>query len=121
VALGQRAPRFVAMLIGSGLSIAAVVMLMDGTGYSRYLTAASLFNFAWNATFPFQMGVLASLDRKGAVAILSLIVQLAGLAAGPLAASMLHPEQGYDTILLACIGCYVVSFLMFRASVRSNG
>ena len=84
----------------------------------RFFIAASLFNFAWNATFPYQMGVLAQLDRTGAVAILSLIVQLGGLAAGPLVASMLHPEKGYDAILFACIGCYVVSLLLFRASAR---
>jgi hypothetical protein len=106
------------MAIGSALSIASVLLLMDGSGMTRYFIAAALFNFAWNATFPYQMGALAVLDRTGAVAILSLLVQLGGLAAGPLLASMLHPDQGYGTILLACIGCYFLSLSLFRVSSR---
>jgi len=93
---------------------------MEGSGMARFFIAAALFNFAWNATFPYQMGVLASLDRTGAVAILALLVQLGGLAAGPLLASMLHPESGYGTILFACIGCYLVSLALFQVSSRLN-
>jgi predicted MFS family arabinose efflux permease len=118
VLLGKRAPRGIAMAIGSALSIASVLLLMDGTGLTRYFIAAALFNFAWNATFPYQMGLLALLDRTGAVAILSLLVQLGGLAAGPLLASMLHPDEGYAPILVACIGCYLVSLSLFRVSAR---
>ena len=60
------------------ISIVSVALLMDGSGMARFFIAASLFNFAWNATFPYQMGVLAQQDRTGAVAILSLLVQLGG-------------------------------------------
>ena len=120
VLLGARAPRVASMLIGTILSIASVSLLMEGSGLAQFFIAAALFNFAWNATFPYQMGVLASLDRTGAVAILSLLTQLGGLAGGPLLASMLHPERGYGTILWACIGCYVVSLGLFRASARTH-
>ena len=120
VALGSKAPRNLALVVGSLLSIAATALLIDGSGASRYLVATSLFNFAWNATFPYQMGVLASLDRTGAVAILALLAQVGGLALGPLLASMLDPEGGYTTILLACIGCYVASLFGFLLSVRTR-
>ena len=121
VTVGSRAPRGMALAGGSLLSILAVVLLMDGSGLSRFLAAAALFNFAWNATFPYQMGLLASLDRTGAVAIFSLLVQVGGLALGPLIASMLHPERGFDTLLLACIGAYVASLGLFALSVRMHG
>ena len=121
VVLGTRAPRWLSMVVGTALSVVGMLMLVDGTGYARFLIAGALFNFAWNYTFPYQMGVLASIDRTGAVAILSLIVQLAALAAGPLLASMLHPEKGYTLILLSCAGCYVISLLLFRVSSRCNG
>jgi predicted MFS family arabinose efflux permease len=119
VALGTRAPRKPSMLIGTVLSVIAMLMLIDGSGVTPFLAAAALFNFAWNYTFPYQMGVLATLDRTGAVAIASLVVQLGGGARGPGRAPGLHPERGYTTILVACIACYVVSLLMFRASERS--
>jgi hypothetical protein len=118
VVLGHRAPRMFSMLLGTALSIAAMILLIDGTGYSRFLIAAALFNFAWNYTFPYQMGVLSSLDRTGAVAISSLIVQLASLSLGPLIAAALSPGSGYTAILIACVGCYVVSLAMFRTSTR---
>jgi hypothetical protein len=105
-------------LVGSVLSIVAVTLLIEGTGLVRFMVASSLFNFAWNATFPYQMGVLASLDRTGAVAVLSLLTQLAALALGPLLASTLLSTSGYDGILLACIACYVVSLFGFTASTR---
>jgi hypothetical protein len=120
VFLGARAPRWASMLIGTAVSVIAMAMLISGSGFTRFLVAGALFNFAWNYTFPYQMGVLAQLDRTGAVAILSLLVQLGGLAAGPLLASLLHPEEGYGAILIACIGCYVVSLALFRMSSRAR-
>jgi hypothetical protein len=120
VFLGSRVPRGLALLIGSGLSMLSLVLLVEGQGLAQFLLATSLFNFAWNATFPYQMGVLAALDRTGSVAVLSLLMQVGGLALGPLLGSMLRPEQGYGLLLSACIGCYLVSLALFRMAVTAD-
>jgi len=120
VVLGTRISRMTSMVLGTALSIATVALLMGGSGFAAFLVAAALFNFAWNFTFPYQMGTLATLDDSEAVPILSLLVQLMGLALGPLAASFLNPQGGYQTILIACMGCYVASLVLFRVAERKR-
>ncbi len=116
--VGVRVSRMVLMSGGTLLSLMALVLLHDGSGFVRYLVAASVFNFAWNFTFPYQMGVLASFDSSGSVAIHSLLVQLFGLALGPLFASALLIGERFSAILWACGVCYVLSLFMFAASMR---
>lgn len=119
IILGVRAPRIFSMVAGTVVSIAAALMLIEGTGHTRYMISASLFNFAWNYTFPYQMGVLSQFDRQGSVAVISLLVQLTGLALGPALAALLLTGSGYDAILLACVGCYGISLALFAWSARS--
>lgn len=106
--------------LGCGLSTLSLCLLVDGDGYLQYLTAASLFNFAWNFTFPFQMGVLASMGRNDGVIIVSLVVQLGSLALGPLILSGLSGQGAssinYVALLWLCIVCYILSFVLFRLS-----
>ena len=116
IVLGSRFRRLACMAFGTAVSIAAALMLLDGSGFLKYALAACLFNFAWNYTFPYQMGVLAAFDRDGSVAVVSLVVQLSGLALGPALASLLLLDGDYKAILLACIACYVCSFVMFMLS-----
>jgi predicted MFS family arabinose efflux permease len=120
VMLGVRFDRILCMGLGTLISIGAVVMLIDGSGFVRYLVAASLFSFAWNYTFPYQMGVLALFDEFGSVAILALMVQLLGLAFGPMLASYLLIGDGYGVILWTCVACYLLSFAMFFFANRKH-
>lgn len=120
IALGVRFDRLLCMALGTALSITAVVLLIDGSGFIPYLTAAAIFNFAWNYTFPYQMGVLAQFDRQGSVAIPALIVQLVGLAIGPMLASFLLIGDGYGTILWTCVSCYALSLTMFYFASRKG-
>lgn len=122
IILGVRVERMVCMGLGTVISIVTVFLLMDGSGYLRYLLAACLFMFAWNYTFPYQMGVLSIFDKFGSVAIMSLVAQLFGLAFGPMLASFLLFNDGYKFILWMCAACYVTSFIMFFVSnSRSTG
>ena len=118
VVLGTRFDRIRSMGAGVVVSLGSVVIWLYGSGFAWYLAAAILFSFAWNFTFPYQMGVLARLDVSGNVALVSLIVQLGGLAVGPMLASFLIVGGGYDGILWASTICYVASLFMFAAANR---
>lgn len=109
------------MIVGTAVSIASMVLLMDGSGSLRYIVAAGLFNFAWNFTFPYQMGLLSTLDTTGSIAVPSLVAQLLGLSLGPALASLLLSGRGYDGVLWACIGCYLASVLLFWVSAGTLG
>lgn len=120
--VGGRFRGLIPLGLGVAVSVLATILLMDGTGFARYLLAAALFNFAWNFTFPYQMGILARLDRAGSVATSSLVVQLCALAAGPLLASFLVGGARFEPVLWACAGAYAVSFCMFAGgAVRAGG
>lgn len=120
VILFTRFDRIRCMGFGVLVSLVAVLVWIFGSGFAWYLSAAALFSFAWNYTFPYQMGVLSRFDKAGNVAVLSLMIQLSGLAFGPMLASMLLTGQGYDTILWASVLCYLVSFAMFVAANRQQ-
>ena len=118
IACGAHCPRLPCMAAGTTLSAAAVAFLLAGQGLPAYAAAACLFNFAWNFTFPYQMGVLAANDRDGSVATSSLIVQLIALAAGPATAALLLSTEGYGRILWGSLACYALSFALFARAVR---
>jgi hypothetical protein len=121
IVLGSRFNRLWCMGIGTAVSVTAVWILLNGSGFAWFLVAAALVNFSWNFTFPYQMGVLALFDRTGSVAILSLVVQLFGLSFGPMLATLLLIGEGYSAILWACAICYMISFIMFFVSDRHHG
>ena len=119
IVIGARLPRVLLIAAGTIVSIGSVLLLAQGAGYLSFLVSACLFNFAWNYTFPYQMGVLAQLDRHGSVAVISLVVQLAGLALGPAIGALLLTGAGYGQILYACGACFLVSLVLFAWSGRS--
>ncbi len=59
IIIGARLPRILSIAVGTVTSIGTVLLLARGTGYPILPGSACLFNFAWNYTFPYQMGVLA--------------------------------------------------------------
>lgn len=119
IACGARCPRLPCMTLGTTVSVAAVACLLADGSFALYATAACLFNFAWNYTFPYQMGVLAANDRDGSVAVASLICQLVALAAGPALAALLLSDAGYGRILWGSIACYALSLALFARAARS--
>ncbi len=116
VVLGSRFSRNASMAVGTAVSMVAVWILLHESGFTWFLLAAALVNLSWNYTFPYQMGTLALFDRDGAVAALSLVVQTFSLSLSPMLASFLLVGSDFSVILWACLGCYLVSFLMFFLS-----
>jgi predicted MFS family arabinose efflux permease len=120
IGCGHRCLRLPSMAAGTAVSVVAVICLIAGQAPTAYVSAACLFNFAWNFTFPYQMGVLAAHDRDGSVAVASLVVQLVALASGPAIAALLLTDGGYGRILWGSLGCYALSLALFARAVRST-
>lgn len=118
VVMGPRLSRRGSLVGGTLISIAAAWLLLGGSGYARFTVSACLFNFAWNFTFPYQMGLLSRLDHRGTIAVTSLLVQLAGLAGGPALAALMITPAGYRDLLAAGIVGYALSLALFLWSVR---
>lgn len=110
--------------LGCCLSILSLFLLVNGNGYTEFLLAAIIFNFSWNFTFPFQMGLLADLSKNDYLIVLSLVVQLASLALGPVLISIITPAESesinYSGLFYLCICCYLLSFSLFVFSQKKH-
>ncbi len=118
VVLAARFGRQACLAAGTIATIAAVLLLADGGATARFTVAAALFTFAWNFTFPYQMGMLAQFDRSGEIAVTSLVIQLFALAAGPLLVAAAYPGAGHAIILLTGAAGFLASFGLFAAGAR---
>lgn len=118
IALGKSLPRAASLALGTAMSVMSAWLLLADGGFVRFALSACLFNFAWNYTFPYQMGLLARLDRRGTLAVTSLLVQYAGLAGGPALAALILAGSGYGTLLLAGIAGYALSLALFLPGAR---
>jgi len=120
IALAARLVRVKGLAAGTFASVAAVVLLCGSGPAAQFVAAAALFTFAWNFTFPWQMGLLAQFDHSGGIAIASLVVQLFALAAGPLLAAAALPWSGYGGILLGGAALFLASLVLFATAARQG-
>ena len=115
--LAARLGRLPSMAIGIGLSMISLLPVFGGSGMPTFLLVTCVFNFAWNFTYPYLMGVIAHYDEAGEVAIYSLATQLLGLAAGPLIGSaILASQQGYPVMVASALLILFISLLLFARS-----
>lgn len=115
--LAARLGRLPSMAIGIGLSMISLLPVYGGSGMPTFLLVTCVFNFAWNFTYPYLMGVIAHYDEAGEVAIYSLATQLLGLAGGPLIGSaILASGQGYAVMVGSALFILLISLLLFARS-----
>jgi hypothetical protein len=77
-------------------AIAGVAALQWGHGFNAYLLGIVLAGGLWNFPMAYQMGMIASSDRRGHVAELMPAALAVGGALGPaLAGALLTGGQGY--------------------------
>ncbi|MEM6486112.1 MAG: MFS transporter [Pseudomonadota bacterium] len=118
IQLAEVQSRLAAMAAGTLLSLLSVLLFLYGSGSSLFTGAVAVFSFAWNFTFPFQMGVIAALDPSGRAASLSLTVQLAGLGVGPaLVAISLSLGATLDAVITISGIVFVAAFILFLGAV----
>ncbi|MBV7255279.1 hypothetical protein KCG44_00625 [Pacificimonas sp. WHA3] len=117
--IGENGRRHWLLATGIGISMISVGWMFGGAGYFAFLLSACLFNFAWNFTFPYLMGVIAIYDEGGAIAAFSLAAQLFGLAAGPLIGSLiLSAGLGFGGILTVVMLILAASLVLFLTADR---
>ena len=94
--LGDRFGRVKPLVAGMLLAIAGVAMLQWGHGLAGYLAGLLLAAGLWNFPLAYQMGLIASSDGNGRVAVLMPAALAIGGAIGPiLAGALLTGGHGY--------------------------
>ncbi|HWA62016.1 MAG TPA: MFS transporter [Caulobacteraceae bacterium] len=97
--LGDRFGRVKPLAVGMILAIAGVAALVLGHGLVAYATGAVLAAGLWNFPMAYQMGMIASADGHGRVAVLMPAALAIGGAMGPvLAGALLGGGSGYGPL-----------------------
>jgi predicted MFS family arabinose efflux permease len=114
VFLGDKLGRARPLALGMLLAIAGVAVLQWGHGYTGYLAGLVLAVGLWNFPMSYQMGIIASSDGRGNVAVLMPAALALGGALGPLlAGSLLAGAQGYLPLYALFAGATAVSLAAF--------
>ena len=72
----------------------------------------SLYNFTWNLGLAYLLGLIATTDSGGRLAVLIPVAQVVGTGGGPVVAGSLATSHGYSAIIyLAAVSCGVALIL----------
>ncbi len=119
--LSTKAGRVLPNGIALGGSIAGLLFVINGSSAVAFVAAAMLFYLAWVFGLPYLMGVIAGLDPGGRVAAFAIVMQNAGLAAGPAVAGFVITGEGYGMLGWMGIGLYGVSMILILPLAMSLG
>ncbi|HEV2366177.1 MAG TPA: cytochrome P450 [Caulobacteraceae bacterium] len=97
--IGDRFGRAKPLAVGMVLAVAGVAALQWGHGFAGYLVGVVLAVGVWNFPMAYQMGMIASADERGHVAVLMPAALAIGGALGPaLAGALLIGGHGYSPL-----------------------
>ena len=112
-AVCTRIGRVAPLLFGMGLMVLGVIILASRNDLLGYVLGALLVVGNWALVLSFQMGVIASADRSGRVAVLIPAAITGGGALGPGVAGMLVQGSNYAPLYWLFAGATLVSLLIF--------
>jgi hypothetical protein len=106
------------------LAIAGAAALQWGNGFSGYLVGVVLAVGVWNFPMAYQMGMIASADERGHVAVLMPAALAIGGALGPvLAGAVLTDGHGYSplyALFAVATGAGLAAFVMLGRRLASS-
>jgi predicted MFS family arabinose efflux permease len=111
--LDIRYGRLKPLLAAALCTIVSLLILNETTTYVVFAAMASLFNFAWNASVPYQFGALAEVDSSRRTVALGSAVVFAGLTVGPVFASRLISDSNFHSVNWMGMTFCIVSLLLF--------
>jgi predicted MFS family arabinose efflux permease len=92
--LNIRLGRLLPVLFSVGLQFTAVYLLFSGFNFVIYTFAAGMYMFGWYMFFPYQLGMIAALDRDGRAMVLANMVAGVGSGVGPFIVSLFLLTEG---------------------------
>lgn len=108
-ALGTRCGRVIPNAAALVLSAASALLVAVAHTPAVFIAAAMCFYLAWVFGLPYLMGIISALDPQGRAATLGIVMQNAGLAAGPVAAGILAGSLHYRAVALAAFALYAAA------------
>jgi predicted MFS family arabinose efflux permease len=114
---GRIPPVTVALLAQVG----AIALLQGELSWIQFALFASVFHFFWNFTGPYLMGMVASADATGRIAVLMPAAQTGGFAAGTALAGNLMTEGSLLAANgVAIAGCLIALVVFVPAALAAS-
>lgn len=88
------------------------VLLGDVTG-TRLTIIVSVYNISWNFGLAYMLGLIATADSRGRLAVLIPVAQGMGIGGGPAIAGLIAVQHGYHVIALFAITCCLVALCIY--------
>jgi predicted MFS family arabinose efflux permease len=114
--LGQSLPLAIGILCG----VVPLVALLQFDSMLTFAVAVAVFQFGWNMTHPFLLGVFSRFDRTGQVVVYGTAMQKIGLAAGPAVAAAVLGQDRFARIILLSIACMAIALGMVLPAARAQ-
>jgi predicted MFS family arabinose efflux permease len=114
---GRILPVSVALLAQVG----AIALLQGELSWIQFAIFASVFHFFWNFTGPYLMGMVASSDETGRIAVLMPAAQTGGFAAGTaLAGNLMTDSSMLAANGVAIAGCLIALVLFVPTALAAS-
>ncbi len=120
-AISTRISRPLVITIIFGLHLLALFALLTTLNTTGFVIGIILHKFAWNFMIPYQLGMMAEIDRGGRAAIFSTFITSMGISAGAAISAYSISYFGYAGIVFASLALAVGYFLIMQildASLR---
>ena len=118
-AVGDRFSRPLVITVIVALHLGALaVFLFELTAFT-FLLGILLHKFTWNFMIPYQLGIMALIERGGTAAILSTFITSTGVSAGAAIAAFMVTDFGYRGIVLESM-LFAVAYMVIMMGVNAR-
>ena len=111
--LGVRLGRVFPIVLGSLFSVAGRWLYINSATSSTLLIGSLLWGLGFYFVSPYQIGLVAAVDRKGRAAVLIAAASNFGYAVGPGLAGRILQYMDREWLMLIIAGSTIVSMLLF--------
>lgn len=116
--LDIRFGRFKPLTVAAVISISGLMILLTEFNIIYYGIAASMFNFGWNYTYPYQLTAIKCVDPTARLVSVAVAMQTFGLAIGPVLAGLLIVDNNYDIAKWLAIVLIALALILLTPSSR---
>ncbi len=113
-AVSTRINRPLVITIIFGLHLLALFVFLTSLNKTGFVIGILLHKFAWNFMIPYQLGMMAEIDRGGRAAIFSTFITSMGISAGAAIAAYSVSAYGYAGIVFASMTLAVGYFVIMQ-------
>ena len=112
--VGSRFGRFKPILVAALVQLAALFLLLSGTGQTKYIIAMCLLAPCWGFALPYFQAIEARIDPGGSVVVAGGFATSFGGFLGPAVAASLVSPGSYGKMIIAACATLIVAIGLMR-------